>query len=110
MTKKLLNSHIFSSLNKKLSKAFKEIALEDERIIELKANMKAINENTDKILSKSKQLELHMNKIQCDSISKIDELNRLVISSLLIRLHQSELHFNNKFNNCVIFIFYTKFN
>lgn len=67
---------IFSSLNTQLNKAVKEISMEEKRIIELKTNLKTLNENTDKVLSKLKQLELHMDKIQCDSTSKIDELSR----------------------------------
>lgn len=67
---------IFSSLNTQLNKAVKEISLEEKRIIELKTNSKTINDNTDKVLSKLKQLELQMDKIQCESTSKMDELSR----------------------------------
>lgn len=67
---------IFSSLNTQLNKAVKEISLEEKRIIELKTNSKTLNDNTDKVLSKLKQLELQMDKIQCESTSKMDELSR----------------------------------
>lgn len=67
---------IFSSLQTQLSKSINEISTEEKRIIELKTNLKTLNENTDKVLSKLKQLELHMDKLQCDSTHVIDELSR----------------------------------
>lgn len=67
---------IFSSLQTQLSKSINEISTEEKRIIELKTNLKTLNENTDKVLSKLKQLELHMDKLQCDSTHVMDELSR----------------------------------
>lgn len=69
---------IYSSLHTQLNKAVKEVSVEEKRILELKTNSNTLNENTDKVLSKLKQLELQMDKIQCDSTSKIDELSRFV--------------------------------
>lgn len=56
--------------------ATKEIKLEEQRIKELKINLKTLIENTDEILSKSKQIEAYTDKIQIDSNAISDELIR----------------------------------
>lgn len=56
--------------------ASKEIKQEEQRIKELKINLKTLIENTDEILSKSKQIEAYTDKIQIDSNAISDELIR----------------------------------
>ena len=56
--------------------AIKEISQEEQRIKELKINLKAMVENTDEILSKNKQIEAQTDKVQIDSNAISDELIR----------------------------------
>lgn len=66
----------FRSIDVSLDNTSKESKHEDQRIRELKANIKLLHENTANILSKTKQIEAQTEKIQGDSDALNEELIR----------------------------------
>lgn len=74
-TKNLLLKY-FRSADVNLDMTTKESKQEDQRIRELKANIELLHENTANMLSKTKQIEAHTEKIQSDSDALNEELIR----------------------------------
>lgn len=63
-------------MNTNLTATNQQITQEEHLIQELKAKLKTLIENTNHILSKTKQVESHTDKLQADTDAKNDELHR----------------------------------